>query len=93
MEHNAGCGIPVIELSDIRSDVFTQVLQFIYTNDCSLLQTGECPIKWVTLVTYNFFIAAPAYILSLPSSGVTYTKRRGIFGFDTGFIGHAAYNS
>jgi hypothetical protein len=45
MEHNAGCGIPVIELSDMRSDVFRQVLQFIYTNDCSVLRTGECPIK------------------------------------------------
>jgi hypothetical protein len=45
MEHSGGCGIPKIEVNDIRSDVFRQVLQFIYTNDCSLLQTGECPIK------------------------------------------------
>jgi hypothetical protein len=37
-------------------------LQFIYTNDCSLLHTGECPIKWVTSVTCNFFVVAPACI-------------------------------
>jgi hypothetical protein len=45
IEHSDECGIPEIELNDIRPDVFRQILQFIYTNDCSLLRPGECPIK------------------------------------------------
>jgi hypothetical protein len=45
MEHSSGCVIPEIELNDVRADVFRQVLQFMYTNDCSMLRTGECPIK------------------------------------------------
>lgn len=45
MEKNGSCGIPQIELKDLRPDVFRQLLQFIYTNDCSMLHAGECPIK------------------------------------------------
>jgi hypothetical protein len=45
MEKSGSYGIPEIELEDVRPDVFKQVLQFIYTNDCSLLQPGECPIE------------------------------------------------
>jgi len=45
MEKNDSCGIPQIELKDLRPDVFRQLLQFIYTNDCCMLHAGECPIK------------------------------------------------
>jgi hypothetical protein len=45
MEKSESCGIPEIELKDLRPDVFRQLLQFIYTNDCSMLHAGECPIK------------------------------------------------
>ncbi|KAJ9579143.1 hypothetical protein L9F63_024751 [Diploptera punctata] len=40
-------GIPTVEIKDMRPDIFKQVLQFIYTNHCTFLQIGECPIKVV----------------------------------------------
>lgn len=46
-EQNTGNGIPVIEIIDMRADVFRQILQFIYINHCAILQPGECPIKIV----------------------------------------------
>jgi hypothetical protein len=44
MEQTGSSGIPEIEVKDMRPDVFRQILQFIYTNDCSVLLSGECPI-------------------------------------------------
>jgi len=45
MELSDNCGILEVELKDVQPDVFRQVLQFIYTNDCSMVHIGECPIK------------------------------------------------
>lgn len=45
VEQSGNFDVNEIELKGMRPDVFRQVLQFIYTNDCSLLHAGECPIK------------------------------------------------
>ncbi|PSN38863.1 hypothetical protein C0J52_25683, partial [Blattella germanica] len=38
-------GVPTVHLKGLKPEVFRQILQFIYTNTCSILQPGECPIK------------------------------------------------
>lgn len=58
MEQTGSSGIPEIEVKDMRPDVFRQILQFIYTNDCSVLLSGECPITWVTLMTPIILVVA-----------------------------------
>ncbi|XP_069705770.1 inhibitor of Bruton tyrosine kinase [Periplaneta americana] len=52
-EQGTGSDVPVVEIKDMRADVFRQILQFIYTNHCAILQPGECPIKIVSQDTVD----------------------------------------
>ncbi|XP_066994710.2 inhibitor of Bruton tyrosine kinase [Anabrus simplex] len=37
--------IPRVKIGKICPEIFEQVLQFIYTNDCALLRPGACPVN------------------------------------------------
>ena len=36
---------PIVKLANLKPEIFEQILQFIYTNQCDLLVPGPCKIK------------------------------------------------